>query len=145
MTPDQIAWYEDRLAARVEYEHWSLAPWEARRWPNFAPFEIACRGTGRLAVDAEAMDDLQALRVRIGATLYITSGYRSDAHNRAVGGSTRSMHRLGLAFDISVIGLHPPALEAAARDIGFTGIGRYRVSRFLHVDRRPWQATWGHW
>lgn len=51
-------------------------------------------------------DVLQPLRDQLGS-VHITSGYRPPEVNRLVGGSNRSMHRLGLAADIVVTG-HTP-------------------------------------
>ena len=44
------------------YDHWRKAPEDAWRWPNFSAAEIACRGTGAIKINTEAMDKLQALR-----------------------------------------------------------------------------------
>ena len=41
---------------------------------------------------------------RSGAPITVTSGFRSDRVNRAVGGSSRSQHRLGEAVDFNVWG-----------------------------------------
>lgn len=35
-----------------------------------------------------------------GKPIYVNSGYRSEALNKAVGGSSTSQHRLGMAADI---------------------------------------------
>lgn len=43
---------------------------------------------------------LQPIRDKWGAPLIVTSGYRSEALNKAVGGSKTSQHRLGEAADI---------------------------------------------
>jgi hypothetical protein len=47
---------------------------------------------------------LQPLRNLYGKPIHINSGYRSEALNRAVGGSVNSQHILGQAVDISVGG-----------------------------------------
>jgi hypothetical protein len=39
------------------------------RWPSFSPAEIACRGTGAIKINTEAMDKLQSLRNRHGKPL----------------------------------------------------------------------------
>ena len=36
------------------HRHWRDVPESAWRWPNFSPAEIACRGTGKLLVNAPA-------------------------------------------------------------------------------------------
>ncbi len=48
------------------YAHFRDVPKAAWRWPNFSPAEIACRGTGAIRINSEAMDKLQALRDRLG-------------------------------------------------------------------------------
>lgn len=106
-------------------------PENAWRWPNFSPAEIACRGTGKLLINAPALDKLQALRGRLGKPLIVRSAYRSPEHNRAVGGAKRSKHMDGAAFDI-----------AMAWEIEFLGFGFYPRSGFIHVDLGP-ARQWG--
>lgn len=72
------------------YDPWRDVRESTRRWPNFSPAEIACRGTGKLLVNEPALDRLQALRDRLGKPLIVLSAQRSHEHNRAVGGATRS-------------------------------------------------------
>ncbi|SFC91123.1 D-Ala-D-Ala carboxypeptidase family metallohydrolase [Tropicimonas isoalkanivorans] len=76
------------------YDHRRDVPESSWRWPNFSPAEIACRGTGKLLVNEPALDKLQALRDRLGKPLIVRPAYRSPEHNRAVGGATRSKHRM---------------------------------------------------
>ena len=59
------------------YAHFRDVPKSVWRWGNFAPAEIACRGTGKLLINTDAMDKLQALRDRLGKPLIIRSAYRS--------------------------------------------------------------------
>ena len=49
----------------LTYPHWRDVPATAWRWPNFSAAEIACRGTGAIKINTEAMDKLQALRDRL--------------------------------------------------------------------------------
>ncbi|TWG98117.1 HK97 family phage major capsid protein [Ochrobactrum sp. J50] len=103
----------------MTYKHWRDVPESTWRWKNFSPAEIACRGTGSLRINEEALDKLQALRDRLGKPLIVRSAYRSPAHNRAVGGAPRSKHMDGTAFDIAMANHDPVAFEAAARAVGF--------------------------
>ena len=48
---------------------------------------------------------LEPLRTHFGAPITVTSGFRSDRVNRAVGGSSGSQHRLGEAVDFNVWGV----------------------------------------
>lgn len=70
------------------------------------------------------------------------SGYRSPAHNQAVGGAPRSKHLDGAAFDIAMTNHDPVAFEEAAREVGFKGFGFYRRSGFMHIDLGP-AREWG--
>ncbi|WP_188484482.1 D-Ala-D-Ala carboxypeptidase family metallohydrolase, partial [Marivita lacus] len=119
------------------YAHFRDVSESVWRWPSFSPAEIACRGTGSIRINAEAMDKLQALRDRLGKPLIVRSGYRSPSHNRAVGGATRSKHLDGAAFDIAMANHDPVAFEAAARAVGFLGFGTYPRSGFMHIDLGP--------
>jgi len=132
------------IAKPTLFKHYSQVPEGAWRWPNFPPAEIACRGTGELLVDPDALDKLQALRRFLGKPMMISSGYRSPKHNRKVGGEPDSQHLFGRAFDISMSNHDPAAFEAAARAAGFTGFGHYPRARvpFMHVDTGP-ARTWG--
>lgn len=121
--------------------HYTKVDMEFWRWSNFTPREIACKGTGLILIDGYSMDCLQFMRKIIGKPLIINSGYRSEAHNRAVGGATNSQHRLGKAFDIRITdALSRETIHKAARASGFKGIGDYDT--FVHIDTRETPAYW---
>lgn len=124
------------------YQHWRNVPATAWRWPDFAPAEIACRSTGKLLVNAPALDRLQALRRALGRPMIVNSAYRSPEHNARVGGATKSQHLSGAAFDISMANHDPESFIRAARQAGFTGIGTYPRSNFIHIDTGP-DRVWG--
>ncbi len=126
----------------ITFDHWRDVPEGAWRWTNFSPAEIACRGSGALRIDEEALDKLQALRDRLGKPLIVRSAYRSPAHNRAVGGAPLSKHMDGTAFDIAMANHDPITFEAAAREVGFLGFGFYPRSGFIHIDLGP-ARQWG--
>lgn len=75
---------------------------------------------------------LEQVRALVGAPIAISSGYRSPALNRAVGGAANSAHVLGLAADISTAKLTPKALALLIRqsDIAF--------------DQLIYEGTWVH-
>jgi hypothetical protein len=124
------------------YAHFRDVPESAWRWPSFSPAEIACRGTGAIKINSEAMDKLQSLRDRLGKPLIVRSGYRSPSHNRAVGGAPASKHMLGTAFDIAMSNHDPVAFAEAAHAVGFLGFGTYPRSGFMHIDLGP-ARSWG--
>jgi uncharacterized protein YcbK (DUF882 family) len=117
----------------------------ARRWPNFAPEELCSRDFS-LRVDERALDALQDIRSAWGKPMFITSAYRNPAHNKAIGGAKHSQHLITTAFDIAVADSDEGRkLEALAKRHGATGIGRYPASRFIHLDWRDGNASWGGW
>ena len=65
---------------------------------NIPTFEIVDR------LDALVSDFLDPLRAAYGMPITVTSGYRCDALNRAVGGVPTSVHKLGWAADLQVGG-----------------------------------------
>jgi zinc D-Ala-D-Ala carboxypeptidase len=117
------------------YQNWrQVTHWP---WKNFSPRELACKGTGSILVDDVAIDALQKLRDDLGRPLVVVSAYRSQSHNRAVGGAKNSYHMRGCAFDISMVNHNPLEFEMAARKAGFTGFGYYPKSGFMHIDMGP--------
>ena len=127
---------------KKRYAHFSHVDSKDWRWPSFSPREIACKGTGELLVNDQALDKLQALRNALGKPLVLTSAYRSPAHNKRVGGAKNSRHMQGDAFDVRMDNHDPYAFETAARNVGFSGFGFYQKSGFMHIDTGP-ERSWG--
>lgn len=61
---------------------------------------------------------LEAVRAINGKPLVVSSGYRCQALNTAVGGSDKSAHMYGLAADINVPGISPYDLGLAIMKAG---------------------------
>jgi hypothetical protein len=115
-----------------------LSFWELRcrdEWSN--PYPEAWR-QNRARILAAAFEDL---RDNWALPIPVLSGYRTRAHNRAVGGSARSQHVEGLALDlapprgVTLQEFHRAALgEARKRGSLIRGVGLY--AGFLHIDCR---------
>ena len=132
-------------ATHIEAAHWRDIPREHWPWRNFSAQEMACRGTGRVYISIALMDKLERLRYHCGdKPMIVRSAYRSPEHNAKVGGASNSRHKMGDAVDIGLGNLDGAEVEAIARSIGFTGIGRYPEPRanFIHLDLGP-KRTWG--
>lgn len=88
--------------------------------------------------------DLELIRIELGTRVGILSGYRCPAHNKAVGGASKSMHMSGKAADLAVPrGCQDKFVSAAERVPSFRngGIGVYPAGG-VHVDRRGYIARW---
>ena len=123
---------------------------EKRLSKNFRVREFACRDrSDPVFVDSVLVEILQDIRDHFGAPVVITSGYRTAAHNKAVGGAPYSQHCYGRAADIRVAGVPVEQLAAYAETLlpGTGGIGRYpvkagRAAGWVHVDVRPVKSRW---
>ena len=93
--------------------------------PSFRVREFACKGSDAVLIDDELVVLLQCIREHFGKPVHITSGYRTAAHNRAVGGAVYSQHQYGRAADIRVSGVPVEQLAAYAETLlpGTGGIG----------------------
>ena len=113
--------------------------------PAFRVREFRCRdGTDTILIDEGLVVLLQCIREHFGKPVTITSGYRTAAHNRAVGGAFYSQHQYGRAADIRVSGVPVEQLAAYAETLlpGTGGIGRYPAKGFVHVDVRKAKSRW---
>lgn len=138
------------------HELWS---WDSPReveeidwpWANFTPFEMACRLTENVVISPAFMNEIQKLRLIVGFSLPVTSGYRSPAHNASVssGGHIDGPHVASQAIDVCLIYSEAYRFINSAMDAGFPGLGIKQhgptSKRFIHIDRwysRPDRLLW---
>ena len=118
--------------------------------PSFTDREFRCRdGSDTIMVDQALPVLLQAIREHFARAVVITSGYRTTAHNAAVGGAKSSQHLLGRAADIQVAGVSVEDVASYAESLmpDWGGVGRYpvkagRAKGWVHVDTRPNKSRW---
>jgi uncharacterized protein YcbK (DUF882 family) len=128
------------------------ALYEVQLSHNFYGREFRCRGEeegkpcschGALSVDRRLVTVLQALRELMGSPVHLTSAFRCDEFNAAVGGHKASFHRVGMAADVTSIQIRKdlrvigPKLGEIVEDIIGKGKGNvimYPNRGFLHVD-----------
>ena len=99
--------------------------------PHFAVSEFQC-GCGRCEIqraDPRLFAMLEELRECVGRPIVISSGYRCEAHNRKVGGSTFSKHCAGLAVDLPMPSFD--LIEDAAYDAALIGFQRHRALQIV--------------
>ncbi len=117
---------------------------------NFKVNEFSCHGNeccSATKIDSELVGYVQKIRDHFGKPVTVTSGYRCQKHNKAVGGASDSNHTKGMAADIVVQDVKPCEVAKYAESIGVLGIGLYEVSdgNFVHIDTRTSKSFWyGH-
>ena len=111
--------------------------------PNFTVSEFACAdGAEPVLIDPELVEVLQSIRDHFGKAVIVNSGYRTPAHNKAVGGAARSQHLYGTAADITVRGVHPLTVAGYAEQL-LPGKGGIGISPgFVHIDVRETRQRW---
>lgn len=111
--------------------------------PHFRLAEFASKdGADKVLVDDDLVTLLEKIREAVGGAVTINSGYRSPAHNAAVGGVSSSQHLYGRAADIVVSGASPLLVGQIAEYYldRRGGIGVYQT--FTHVDTRAIRSRW---
>lgn len=102
---------------------------------NFKVKEFKSRTNTTVFVDFEIVRILQGIRDYLGVPINVNSGYRTQAHNTSVGGSTNSAHLIGCAADISC---KLPAIEIAKAAYKLYGkgiaIGLHTNENYVHID-----------
>lgn len=129
--------------------------------PHFHSDEFACKNNERTPVPVAYLhtveylskEILEPMRARFGVCR-IHSGYRTEEHNRRVGGARNSFHVYtehdadDVAADVSFRGgsvdewidMAESIFEAKRNRKG--GIGRYHRGNFVHLDTRDYVSRW---
>lgn len=118
---------------------------------HFSKQELQCPCCGVAAVQAKLLIALEELRSLVGGPIYINSGYRCPARNKAEGGAQSSEHVQGAAADVACpkgmtlksfyeLIQKVPAFKNGG--IGLYPAGRGQNTDFAHVDVRSKPARW---
>lgn len=124
----------------MRFEHYNDIPLSSWPYRYFSPNEIACKGTGQIRINNDALAALDTLRTHLGRSINLSSAYRSPYHNSKIGGAPRSSHLEGHAFDVRLQGHDKETIRQVAEQVGFKGFGM-RYQTFIHIDmgrRRSW-------
>lgn len=108
---------------------------------NFKPYEFRCPCCGLEKMDQDFVEKLDSLRDRIGLPIEISSGYRCEERDKAVGG--KGNHTTGKAVDIicKTSEFRYDILWNAAGYFSRIGIGK----TFIHLDDckdKPQEVVW---
>lgn len=81
---------------------------------------------------------LQMIREKVGKAVNITNAYRTEAHNKRVGGASNSYHLYGMAADIYVNGVDATTLAKTIDSLfpAAYGVIAYPKKGFVHFDVR---------
>lgn len=119
--------------------------------PNFSLWEFQSKDGAPMPDDIREniellAEQLQVLRDYLKARIDVVSGYRSPAHNKAVGGAKNSYHVKGMAADIKVAMIAPKDVAKAIRKLQREGkmkLGGVKAyATFTHYDFRGKNVTW---
>ncbi len=118
--------------------------------PHLSWKELACKDDARTPYPEQWMDtravvlarEFETIRAAVGRPILILSAYRTEAHNRKIGGARDSQHVQGRALDLRApTGWTLERFYGVIRGIAMTkdsklfGLGLYGV--FVHIDVRP--------
>ncbi|MEM6380083.1 MAG: D-Ala-D-Ala carboxypeptidase family metallohydrolase [Bacteroidota bacterium] len=118
---------------------------------NFSKMEFDSRDGSPMPNDVlenvkELAENLQKIRDTLNQPIHINSGYRSPAHNAAIGGVPDSQHLTGKAADITMKNFTSKDLALRIEkminngEIKQGGVGLY--NGFVHYDIRGQRARW---
>lgn len=118
---------------------------------NFKLEEFACKSGAPMPLSVRKniqrlAANLQVLRDVLKVPMTITSGHRSEAHNKAIGGEKSSRHVIGLAADFKAQGIAPSAVAATIERLISEGKmeegGLKAYATWVHYDCRGVKARW---
>ena len=87
-------------------------------------------------------EQLEKIRAYVGRGIVVTSCFRSERVNKAVGGSTTSAHRFGLAADCDAIGL--TSLAFAKEIIKMRDEGEIKFDQLILEFPERGDGAWVH-
>jgi len=110
-------------------------------------FECKCKNkhcSGKipqLQMKPQLIQALNRIREEFKEPITVTSGFRCQDHNEAIGGAKASQHLLGAAADIRPAKADPGDLDRLYKlceaEPEIIGLGDGRKRGFIHVDVRP--------
>lgn len=101
----------------------------------FSRKELECKCCGVCLISDDLLGRLNFARETSGIPFIITSGYRCQKHNDAIGGVPTSAHTKGQAVDIAFKNSNQCfKIVRALYDAGFRRIGINFAKSFIHCD-----------
>lgn len=111
----------------------TLSDWKEIQF--FTKEEFSCKCGCGVRMNRDFVFRVDSLRARVGFPIVITSGYRCESHNKAIGGATNSQHVKGLAADLKIVSSnHRYEILKEVFSMHFAGVGI--ADNFVHIDDR---------
>ena len=110
-----------------------------KKW--FSESEFTCSCCGEIfygGMNPVLLRGLNILREEYGYPIYVSSGYRCEDYNEAIGGEPNSQHIIGNAADSYVDGDYQKFYDLVIKLKLFDGVGYYPNQEFIHVDCREY-------
>lgn len=108
-------------------------------------------GADKILIDEKLMVMIEKLFAALKCTKYIiTSGYRTPAHDKSVGGNGKGQHTKGTAVDCYFFGANGKIISSKevsciAQDLGFKGIANITDKyQAIHLDMRTLGKYYGN-
>ena len=109
---------------------------------HFRQSEFKCSCCGETKYNPHLVAILELVRIHFNKPTFITSSYRCPAHNKKVGGATKSQHVEGTAADIQVDDVAPDLVYEFLNNTFPNSYGLGKYSSFTHFDVREVKARW---
>lgn len=116
---------------------------------HFKLGEFKCPdGSDIVKIDSRLIEKLEELRSIGGFVITITSGYRTPAYNKKIGGATGSKHTLGQAVDCRVYKdkklIEPKYIACLCQDLKWDGVATMNTATHLDVGGRIYRGDEKH-
>jgi uncharacterized protein YcbK (DUF882 family) len=104
---------------------------------NLSQREVDCRcsedSCTQTIIHDSVVDSFENLRISCGnKPLRITSAFRCQMHNKKIGGSDESMHKIGCALDVEICEDMPISEMAYRAKEFFETVIEYPKKQFIH-------------
>ena len=129
----------------MEIDQSKLNYWQSNiRWFKHTEFDDPTEVNSGLLMNPSFVQIIDQIRTKFGHPIKVNSGFRTEQHNKEVGGKPNSAHTKGLACDIDCVDSSTRFLLIKyALDLGIKRIGI--GDTFIHIDGDldlPQEVVW---
>lgn len=110
---------------------------------NSKEFECKCDNSDCIEqkISKEMIEKLETCRQQFDQPVIITSGYRCEKHNKAIGGAPKSQHVLGKANDSRPKNLTTDTMDEWTKILASTFKAIGIATSFIHTDVREVEGS----